>query len=146
MAAVRKAEVSWEGDLLTGKGKVSAISSGAFREQGTSWSARTLLPAGKTGPEELLAAAHASCFAMAFSTALEKAGRTPKKLDVTATTVFDKAGTTWKLQSITLDARCQVPGIDPATLERLAEEAREGSPISQAVKGNVLVTVRAGLA
>ena len=73
MAAIRRAEVTWDGDLLTGSGTVSAVSSGAFTDLPVSWAARTEAPEGKTSPEELIAAAHASCFAMAFSADLGRA-------------------------------------------------------------------------
>ena len=77
MSAIRRAEVDWSGDLATGSGTVSAISSKAFADLPVSWVARTEAPGGKTSPEELVAAAHASCFAMAFSGDLARAGTPP---------------------------------------------------------------------
>ncbi len=77
MSAIRRAEVTWAGDLATGEGDVSAVSSGLFSSLPVSWAARTEAPEGKTSPEELLAAAHASCFAMALSAGLARAGTPP---------------------------------------------------------------------
>ena len=82
MSAIRRAEVTWEGPLTTGSGVVSGVSSGEFSSLPVSWAARTEAPGGKTSPEELLAAAHASCFAMAFSGALARAGTPPERLEV----------------------------------------------------------------
>ena len=87
MAAIRQARAVWNGDLATGSGEVSAVTSGKFSALPVSWGARTEAPQGKTSPEELLAAAHASCFAMALSAALARGGTPPKKLEVTRLTV-----------------------------------------------------------
>src|SRR4051794_16367157 len=98
MSAIRRAEVAWSGDLSTGSGTVSAVSSGAFSDLPVSWAARTESP-DKTSPEELVAAAHASCFAMAFSGALGRAGTPPDRLDVSAEVTFDKLDAGWKVVS-----------------------------------------------
>src|SRR4051794_8992816 len=90
MSATRKASVTWEGDLKTGKGAVTATSSGIFKQQPVTWAARTEASDGKTSPEELLAAAHASCFAMALTNGLATAGHPAQKLDVSATVTFEK--------------------------------------------------------
>ena len=82
MTAVRNAEATWEGDLLTGKGKVSATTSGAFRDLPVTWGSRTEAADGRTSPEELIAAAHASCFEMALSGALARGGTPPEHLAV----------------------------------------------------------------
>src|SRR5260370_35197624 len=92
MAAIRRADVAWTGDLPTGKGNVSATTSGAFKGLEVSWPRRSEADAqGKTSPEELLAAAHASCYAMAFSAGLKGAAPAPESLNVTAPVPFDKA-------------------------------------------------------
>ena len=83
MAQTRRAEAHWSGDLLAGGGAVSAVSSGIFSEQAITWRARTEASEGKTSPEELLAAAHAACYSMAFSNELAKAGFAPERVDVT---------------------------------------------------------------
>src|SRR5690348_11817396 len=110
MAAVRQASVAWSGDLATGKGNVSAASSGAFNNLEVSWARRSEADAqGKTSPEELLAAAHASCFAMALSNGLGRAQAKPESLNVTATVTFDKVGDGFKVVSSALEVRGRVP-------------------------------------
>src|SRR6186997_539302 len=98
MAAIRRAEVTWDGDLMTGSGTVSAVSSGAFSDLPVSWAARTEHP-DKTSPEELVAAAHASCYAMAFSGRLARFGTPPQRLSVSADVTFDKLDAGWKVTS-----------------------------------------------
>ena len=146
MAATRQARAIWNGDLTKGSGEVSALSSGKFSALGISWGARTESPEGKTSPEELLAAAHASCFAMALSADLAKAGTPPKKLDVTSAVTFDKVGDDWTVVSSELTVTGDVPGIDAAAFAKAAEGARDGCPISRALKNNVKLSVRPTLA
>jgi len=146
MAAVRKARAVWNGDLAKGSGEVSAVSSGKFSALGISWGARTESPQGKTSPEELLAAAHASCFAMALSAGLAKAGTPAKKLEVTSTVTFDKVGEDWTVVSSELEVKGEVPGIDAAAFAKAAEGAKDGCPISRALKNNVKLSVRPTLA
>jgi lipoyl-dependent peroxiredoxin len=145
MAAQRKAEATWEGDLLGGNGRVR-FGSGAIPEAAVSWASRTESPDGKTSPEELLAGAHAACFSMAFSAGLARNKTPPKRLDVTATATFDKAGEGWKVTTMELTVRGEVPGIDGAKFAELAEGAKANCPISQALKNNVAVTLKAELA
>jgi lipoyl-dependent peroxiredoxin len=145
MATKRRAEAVWEGDLASGSGKVSASSSNAFSDLGVSWPARTEQPNGKTSPEELVAAAHASCFSMALSAGLGRAGSPPRRLQVSAEVTFDKVGDGFKVVSSALTVRGQVPGIDAARFEEAAEAAKDGCPISQALKGNVEMSVEATL-
>ena len=145
MAAIRKAHVVWTGDLLKGSGKVDATSSGAFNQLPVTWASRTEKSDGKTSPEELVAAAHASCFCMALSAGLGKAGKPPTKLEVTATVTFEQAGAGWKVKSSELDLKGWVPGMDQAAFQQAAEGAKEGCPISQALKGNVALSVDASL-
>ena len=146
MAATRQARAVWNGDLAKGSGEVSAVSSGKFSALGVSWGARTESPQGKTSPEELLAAAHASCFAMALSAGLARAGTPPKKLDVTSTVTFDKVGEDWTVVSSELEVKGEVPGIDAAAFTKAAEGAKDGCPISRALKNNVKLSVRPTLA
>jgi osmotically inducible protein OsmC len=145
MAAIRRAEVTWAGPLATGTGTVTAVSSGAFDSLPVSWSARTESSDGKTSPEELVAAAHASCYAMAFSGALGRAGTPPERLDVSAEVTFDKVEAGWKVVSSALTVRGVVPGISAEDFTAAAEAAKDGCPISVALKGNVELSVVATL-
>jgi osmotically inducible protein OsmC len=124
---------------------VSAASSGKFRDLPVSWSARTEAPGGKSSPEELLAAAHASCFAMALSAGLARAGMPPKKLEVGAKVVFDKVGDNWTVVSSALEVKGEVPGADVAKFREAATDAKDNCPISRALKGNVNLSVSATL-
>jgi osmotically inducible protein OsmC len=145
MAATREARAVWNGDLMSGTGAVSAVSSSKFSDLPVSWSARTEAPGGKTSPEELLAAAHATCFAMALSGGLGRAGTPPKKLEVSAKVTFDKVGDSWTVTSSELDVKGEVPGADAAKFTQAAEGARDNCPISRALKGNVKLSVKATL-
>ena len=143
-STVRAASVRWEGSLASGQGVVSAGSSGTFSELPVSWASRTELPDGRTSPEELLAAAHASCFAMAFASRLSKAGAPPDRLDVRADVTFAQTDGGWGVASSRLTVRARVEGVDDETFQRLAEDAKENCPISQALRGNVELAVDAG--
>jgi lipoyl-dependent peroxiredoxin len=146
MAAIRTAEVSWSGDLQTGSGMLLYVSSGALARLPVSWSARTEDHGGKTSPEELLAAAHASCFSMALSARLAKNGTTAENLQVTAKVTFDNpGGAGWKIASSALTVKGRVPGIDDAKFRELADDAKENCPVSVALKGNVELSVEASL-
>lgn len=144
MTAKRTAEAVWENDLLHGHGRVWG-QSGALKEAPVSWAARTEAPGGKTSPEELLAAAHASCFSMAFSSALGKLGHPPKELRVKATATFDKVGDGMSVTMMELEVHGKVPGIDAAQFAEAAKGASVGCPISRALKGNVEIRVAAHL-
>ncbi len=146
MAATRRAEATWSGDLPSGSGAVSAVSSGVFSELPVSWAARTEASGGKTSPEELVAAAHASCFSMALSGALGRAGTPPERLEVSAEVTFDKVGEGWKVTTSKLTVRGTVPGISEEDFRAAAEKAKDGCPISGALKGNVELSVEATLA
>lgn len=146
MAAIRQARATWQGDLAKGTGTVDALSSGKFSALPVSWGSRTEAPAGRTSPEELLAAAHASCFAMALSGGLGRAGTPPERLEVTATVTFDKVGESWTVTSSELEVRGQVTGADASAFAAAAESAKDGCPISRALKGNVRLAVKATLA
>lgn len=146
MAAVRQATVSWSGDLPSGKGNVSGASSGAFKQLEVSWARRSEADAnGVTSPEELLAAAHASCYAMALSAGLGRAGTPPQSLNVSARVTFDRVGDGFKVTSSALEVTGKVPNIDDAGFQKAAEAAKDGCPISQALKGNVDLSVKATL-
>ncbi len=145
MTAIRRAEAAWEGDLITGHGTVTAATSGAFRDLPVSWAARTEASDGRTSPEELIAAAHASCFEMALSGALTRGGTPPEHLAVTATVTFDKTDAGWRVVSSALTGAGRVPGIDADGFRTAAEETRDGCPVSMALKGNVKLSVEATL-
>jgi len=144
MSAQRKAEAWWENDLLHGSGKVKGHS-GVLPEMGISWSARTEELNGKTSPEELLAAAHASCFSMAFSNTLAKLGKPPQQVHVTATVTFDKVGDGWSVTTVDLAVTGKVPGATAAQFDEAAKTASTTCPISRALKGNVEIRVSSRL-
>jgi osmotically inducible protein OsmC len=141
----RRATVTWDGTLLEGSGRVSAGTSGTFSDLPVSWASRTEAPAGRTSPEELLAAAHAACFSMAFSNTLVKDGTPPRRLEVSATVTFAKDETRWSVTASHLDVRGQVDGSSQAAFADAAERAKDGCPISRALKGNVELSVTATL-
>ena len=146
MAAVRTATVTWNGDLASGTGTVSAGTSGRFTDLPVSWSSRTEDAEGLTSPEELLAAAHASCYAMQFSSTLAKAGTPPDHLHVEAEVTFDKAGDgPWAVVSSRLIVLGTVPGVDERDFAAAANDARDNCPISRALRGNVELSVDATL-
>ena len=145
MAATRTATVTWNGSLAEGSGTVSAGSSGLFADLPVSWVARTEAPGGMTSPEELLAAAHASCYSMALSGGLARAGTPPDHVHVSATVTFDKVGDAWTITRSELDVVGVVPGIDDAAFDAAAENARANCPVSRALSGNVEVLVNATL-
>lgn len=145
MTEVRRAETTWAGPLATGSGTTSAITSGAFTDLAVSWSARTEASGGKTSPEELLAAAHSACFAMALSGTLFRAGHPPDRLDVSAQVTFDKLDAGWTVVSSALTVRGKVPGMSAADFGAAAEETKNGCPISRAIIGNVALSVEATL-
>lgn len=145
MAAIRTAEVSWNGSLAEGAGTIDYVTSGAFTRLPVSWASRTETADGRTSPEELLASAHASCYAMSLSGKLGRNGTPPAALKVKATVTFEKLEAGWKVMSSALTVRGTVPGIDAATFAELAEAARDGCPISGALKGNVALSVEATL-
>jgi osmotically inducible protein OsmC len=141
MAATRTATVTWNGTLAEGSGTVSAGTSALFTDLPVSWASRTEDPAGRTSPEELLAAAHASCFAMALSGALARAGTPPDHMHVSAEVTFDKVGDAWTVTRSALDVVGVVPGLDEAGFDEAAQGARDNCPVSRALAGNVELTV-----
>ena len=146
MAEVRTANVVWNGDLASGSGMITYVSSGVFSRLPISWASRTSAHDGKTSPEELLAAAHASCFSMAFSARLAKNGTPADRLEVKVEVTFDQGEAGWKVASSNIKVTGTVPGIDKATFERLAADAKDNCPISAAIRGNVELSVEATLA
>ena len=141
MAATSRADAVWSGDLTSGKGEVKPAS-GAFEALPVSWASRAESQEGKTSPEELLAAAHAACFSMAFSNGLSKAGHKVEELNTTAEVEF-VPGTGITSSKITVRGR--VSGIEDDEFQKLAEAAKEGCPVSKALSGNVELTLDARL-
>ena len=142
MATQRKAEVVWKGNLLEGAGTIVAATSGALPPLAVSWPSRAEEPAGKTSPEELIAAAHAACFAMALSHGLAEAGHTAERLETSATVTFQPGE---GIKSSELTVRGTVPGLSEAEFVEQAEAAKAGCPVSQALTG-VEITIAAELA
>jgi osmotically inducible protein OsmC len=116
-----------------------------FEGLAVSWPSRTEAPDGRTSPEELLASAHASCFAMQLSAALGQAGTPPQTLRVSAEVTFDRVGSAWTVVSSALRVHGKVPTTDEVTFKRAAEGAKDDCPISRALKGNVQLSVEATL-
>ena len=147
MAATRTAHAVWEGGLIDGKGTVSAGSSSLFTSLPVSWASRTEAVDGRTSPEELLAAAHASCYCMALSHGLAGAGTPPQKLETSATVTFGpKEGGGFKVTSSHLVVKGTVAGISAEAFTTAANAAKDGCPISGAMAGNVALSVEATLA
>jgi lipoyl-dependent peroxiredoxin len=143
MATDRTANVVWQGDLMSGSGTIAQVPSGAFGPLDVSWASRAEEPNGKTSPEELIAAAWASCFAMALSNGLAKAGTPPEKLETSATVTFQPG------EGITrgaLTVRGTVPGLDEDGFRAAADDAKKNCPVSQALSGIPDVTLEASLA
>jgi osmotically inducible protein OsmC len=142
--AERRAEVTWKGDLMSGSGTIERVGSGAFAPLDVSWPARTEDESGgKTSPEELLAAAHASCFSMALSNVLAKAGSPPEELRTSATVTF-VPGTGITKSALTVEGR--VPGLDAEGFRSAAEDAKVNCPVSQALAAVREITLDARLA
>jgi len=130
--AVRKSEAEWKGDLLKGQGTMK-LGSGAFEG---SYSFPSRFESGQgTNPEELIAAAHAGCFSMAFSAGLGKAGYTPTRIHTTATVHLEKVGEGFAITRIELESEAQIPGIDDRAFQEQAEAAKKGCPVSKALAG-----------
>ncbi len=132
MAAKRKAEVVWEGNLTEGTGTIVSNTSGALPELAVSWPSRAEEPNWKTSPEELIAAAHAACYAMALSHELAQAGHTAERLETSATVTFVPGE---GIRSSELTVRGTVPGLSAQEFGRAAEDAKVGCPVSQALAG-----------
>ena len=144
--ATRVATVSWQGDL-SGSGDLTLESSGVLKATPVTWASRAEAPEGRTSPEELLAAAHATCYAMAFSNHLAKdGGVTAESLKVRAECDLDRLDGGLKVTTMRLQVRGVVPGLDEAGFVKLATEAEEKCPISNAIRGNVQIELNATLA
>ena len=144
--APRRADVVWTGSFAQGSGEVTLSTSGVAGPLPVTWASRTERSNGKTSPEELVAAAHASCYCMALSHILGEAGTPPERLEASATVTFKEIEGGWKVGSSALTVKGSVPGIDEAAFKEAAEAAKDGCPTSGALKGNVELSVEATLA
>jgi lipoyl-dependent peroxiredoxin len=144
MAGVeRRASVTWQGDLTSGSGRIESVGSGALTGLDITWASRSEPDeSGRTSPEELIAAAHASCFSMALSHGLAQAGSPPERLAVKATSTF-VPGT--GITGMRLDVTGRVPGLDEDGFRAAAEGAKQNCPVSKALAGNVEITLDARL-
>jgi lipoyl-dependent peroxiredoxin len=141
--AERRAEVVWRGDLFKGSGTFDLASSGAAQGLPVTWASRTERHDGKTSPEELITAAHASCYAMALSNVLAQMGNEPEELNISAVCTFDVDQV--KVTKMVLDVRGRVPGLDAEGFQSAAEQGEQGCPISNALRGNVDIQLNASL-
>jgi lipoyl-dependent peroxiredoxin len=141
--AERRAEVVWHGDLQSGSGTFDLASSGAWSGANVSFATRTENPNGNTSPEELIAAAHASCYAMALSNVLHEGGNDPEELRVNATCVLDMGSL--KITSEVLDVTGRVPGIDADGFQQAVEQADQICPVTNALRGSADIQVNATL-
>lgn len=140
MALTSEATTLWFGDLENGSGTTS-LDSSDVGEFPVSWEARSTGVAGRTNPEELLAASHSACFSMAFSARLAKAGHAPESLQVTAAVTFQPGeGVTGSHLVVT----AKVPGLADADFQTIAQDAKENCPISKALAG-IPITLEASL-
>ncbi|MEV0599738.1 OsmC family protein [Streptomyces sp. NPDC050315] len=141
MATTRTARTHWEGNLMEGKGQV-ALESSKIGTYDVSWPARAEEPGGKTSPEELIAAAHSSCYSMAFSNGLAGKGYTVETLDTQADVTFQPGE---GITAIALTVKARVPGLSEADFQVAAEDAKKNCPVSQALAGVKNITLDATL-
>jgi osmotically inducible protein OsmC len=146
VAIERNARVAWEGDLRRGSGHFDLESSGAVTGQEVTYASRFEQPGGKTSPEELIAAAHATCFSMALANGLAGEGHPPTRLETGAQVTLDQADGGFAITSIHLTVRGQVDGVDEAGFEQAAEQAKQNCPVSKALAAVPEITLDAALA
>ena len=135
MATDRRADVVWQGDLMNGSGQIASVTSGALPALDVTWTSRSEEPAGKTSPEELIAAAHASCFSMALAHGLAQGGNPPERLETSATVTFQPG------EGITrsaLSVRATVPGMTEEDFRAAADDAKANCPVSKALAGTTV--------
>jgi osmotically inducible protein OsmC len=143
MATERRAEVTWTGDLMSGSGRIDSVTSGALGSLDVSWPSRSAEPGGNTSPEELIAAAHATCLSMALSNGLAQEGHAPEQLDTSATVTFQPGE---GITKIALNVEGRVPGMDDDAFRAAAETAKENCPVSKALAAVPEITLDAHLA
>ena len=141
MAIQRSATAHWEGDLKSGRGRISTPASGLLAD--TPYGFKTRFGDAKgTNPEELVGAAHAGCFSMALSLMLGEAGLTPEKIETHAAVTLDKVGGGFEITTIHLDVAAKIPGADQAKFEEIANKAKEGCPVSKLFKAKITMDAR----
>lgn len=145
MAVQREAEIAWQGDVQNGRGNITLATSGAGGQFPISLPTRTQNPEGQTSPEELLAASHAGCYAMALSMVLTQDGTPPEALDASAEVALDQQGGGYAVTRSDLTVRGRVPGVSEQAFQDAAQRAEQACPISNAIRGNATITVDAAL-
>ncbi len=145
MAIERHAQATWEGDLRSGSGRFE-VGSGAISGQEVTFASRFEDSGGKTSPEELIAAAHATCLSMALANGLAQAGHPPTRLQTDAVATLAQAEGGFRITSMRLSVRGQVDGIDEEAFRAAAGEAKQGCPVSNALADSVEITLEAALA
>jgi osmotically inducible protein OsmC len=146
MAIERSARATWTGDLRDGQGEFDFESSHAIEHEQVTYASRFEQPGGKTSPEELIAAAHATCFSMALAGGLAKAGHAPTKLETDARVTLDSVDGGSSITSIHLTVRGEVDGLDEAAFEEAAEDAKKNCIVSKALAAVPTITLDASLA
>jgi lipoyl-dependent peroxiredoxin len=145
MAIEREAHATWTGDLKGGQGEFELESSHAIEHEQVTFASRFEQPGGKTSPEELIAAAHATCFSMALANGLAQAGHAPTKLETDAQVTLDQADGGFGITAIHLTVRGEVEGLDEAGFEQAAEDAKKNCPVSKALAAVPEITLDASL-
>ena len=145
MAIERSAHATWEGDLRGGSGRFDT-GSGAISGQEVTYASRFEDSGGKTSPEELIAAAHATCFSMALAGGLAKDGHPPTRLETDGLVTLDQVDGAFRITSVKLSVRGEVDGLDEDAFRAAAETAKEGCPVSNALADSIEITLEATLA
>ena len=146
MAIERRAHATWEGDLRSGSGRFDLVSSGTVRGQEMTFASRFEDEAGgKTSPEELIAAAEATCFSMALANGLAEEGHPPTRLETDARVTLDNPGDGFGITKIELTVRAQVEGMDESEFHKAAEQAQRNCPVSKALAAVPEITLDASL-
>jgi osmotically inducible protein OsmC len=146
MAIERNAKATWQGDLKGGSGEFDLQSSGAIKGEQVTFASRFEQPGGKTSPEELIAAAHATCFSMALANGLAQDGHAPTKLETEAQVTLDNTGEGFGITTIQLKVRGQVDGLDESGFKQAAEQAKKNCPVSRALAAVPEIKLDASLA
>lgn len=144
MKAERRAQVQWKGNLNEGVGRVT-VGTGVLPPFDVSWPSRVEDPQGRTSPEELIAAAHASCFSMALSNEMDTRGSAPERLDVTAACTIEVGDSGANITTMRLTVRAEAPGMSREDFRQAVEAAKTGCPVSKALAGNVDIQVTSEL-
>ena len=145
MAAEHTASATWNGDLMSGSGTFS-LGSGAATDVGLTWRARAEDASAGTSPEELIAAALASCFSMALAHGLAQAGTPAQRIETEAVATFDRTDEGFRVTTIRLSVRGRLDGADEAAFREAVQTAKENCPVSKALEGNVAIELDAALA